>query len=345
MKHRLIASVAALSLGILPLAVLPLASPALANDTMAELRTGGLAYVMTSDVAMVEEDLFLSMDEVRVDYVFQNNSDKDVESIIAFPMPDIAAQPNVNIAIPDFEADNFLGFSVIQDGKAIKPELQQRVSALSVDYTELLKSRNVPLLPYSEKTLEALKTLSPDVLKDWEAKGLVFPDTYDAGQGMQTVYTPMWTMQSVYWWKTKFPVKKPVRVSHRYKPSVGGTVAISFLSEDKTNETYASYKDRYCIDDAFLKTAVKLEKASQTGGPYYTESWLSYVLKTGANWGGTIGKFKLTIDKGKPENYLSLCANGIKKTGPTTFVMEKTDFWPEKDLDILLLVAGSPMQR
>ena len=37
MKHLLLATVAALCL----------AAPALANDTMAELRTGGLAYVIT----------------------------------------------------------------------------------------------------------------------------------------------------------------------------------------------------------------------------------------------------------------------------------------------------------
>lgn len=335
MKHLLLATVAALCL----------AAPALANDTMAELRTGGLAYVISTDVSMVEENLFLSMDEVRVDYVFQNSGDKDIESIIAFPMPDITARPESNVAIPDYETDNFLGFSVTQDGKAITPQLQQRVSALSVDYTDLLKASKVPFRPYADKTLEALKALPPETLKDWESKGLVYADTFDAGQGMQTVYTPMWTLQSVYYWKTTFPAKKPVRVSHRYKPSVGGTVAISFLSEGKTNETYASYKDRYCIDDAFLKTAMKLEKASRSGGPYYTESWLSYVLKTGANWGGSISKFKLTIDKGKPDNYLSLCADGIKKTGPTTFVMEKTDFWPEKDLDILFLVSNPPLQQ
>lgn len=317
------------------------AGPAVANDSMAELRTGGLAYVVTEDVSMVEENLFLSMDEVRVDYVFKNTSDKDVTSIIAFPMPDIVTQPESNVAVPDYEADNFLGFTVTQDGKAIQPQLQQRVSALSIDWTDELRSRKISVLPYSDKAMDDLKALPPETLKDWVGKGLLYADTFDAGQGWQTLYRPLWTLHSVYWWKTTFPAGKTVRVSHRYKPSVGGTVALSFIDQGKPGFNYDSYKTRYCLDDAFMKTAAKLEKAAPPDGPTYTEAWLSYVLKTGANWGGNISKFKLTIDKGKPENYVSLCADGIKKTGPTTFVMEKTDFWPEKDLDILFLLVPS----
>lgn len=320
--------------------MLAMSGQALANDTMAELRTGGLVFVESADVSMVEEELYLSMDEVRVDYVFRNTGDDDVTSIVAFPMPDIVTTPDSNVAIPDYQSDNFLGFTVTQDGQPIKPQLQQRISALSVDWTEELRRRNISLLPYSDKAEEDLKSLPKEILKEWSEQGLLFADSFDAGQGMQTIYRPNWTLHSTYFWKTTFPKGKDVHVSHRYKPSIGGTVAISFISEGKPNETYADYKTRYCMDDSFLKTATKLSKAAETGGAIYTEAWLSYILKTGANWGGMISKFKLTVDKGKPENYVSFCGEGVTKTGPTTFVMEKTDFWPQKDLDLLFLVKA-----
>ncbi|WP_137132336.1 DUF4424 domain-containing protein [Rhizobium sp. FY34] len=316
------------------------AAPALANDTMAELKTGGLVYVETSDVAMEQEDLYLSMTEVRVDYVFRNTSDKDVDSVIAFPMPDIQGSPDGMIAIPDMEVDNFLGFAVQQDGKTIQPALDQRVTALGVDRTEELRKANVPLLPYSDATASAITQLSPDMVQDWIAKGLLFADTYDAGKGWTTDYRPLWTLHSAYWWKTRFAAGKPVRVSHRYKPSVGATVAMSFISEGKPGYSYGEYRQRFCLDDAFMKTAAKLEKAAASGGPNYTEAWISYVLKTGANWGGSIGRFTLTIDKGDPKNFVSFCGEGVKKTGPTSFVLEKQDFTPEKDLDVLFLVAN-----
>ena len=85
------------------------AAPAFANDSTAELGTGGLVLSRTDAVEMQSEDLFLSRDKVTVDYVFKNTSDNDIDTIVAFPMPDIEGNPNVVPSIPQ-EGDNFLGF-------------------------------------------------------------------------------------------------------------------------------------------------------------------------------------------------------------------------------------------
>ena len=34
---------------------------------------------------------------------------------------------------------------------------------------------------------------------------------------------------------------------------------------------------------------------------------------------------------------VSFCGEGIKKIGPTTFEMVKEDFWPQEELNILIL--------
>jgi hypothetical protein len=316
------------------------ATPALANDTTAELTTGGLTFVQTADVTMAEENLYVSREMVKVDYVFVNNSGKDVESVIAFPMPDVTGGSESDIAYGDPEADNFLGFSVVQDGKPIKPELQQRVFAGDIDRTAELVAAKIPLLPYSDKTAAALKALPQDVKDRFIAEGLARVDEYDAGQGWQKDLTPTWTLRSAYWWKTTFPSGKPVKVSHRYTPSVGGTVAMSFIENGKPAYDYKEYTSRYCIDSDFMKTAAKLEAKQKAGGPYYTEQWLSYILTTGANWSGPIGKFKLTIDKSKPQDFVSFCGKGVKKVGPTTFEISATDFTPDKDLHVLFLTSG-----
>ena len=90
--------------------------PALANDFVAGLGAGGLILGRTDAITMDKEDLFISMDEVKVDYVFRNTTDKDVETIVAFPMPDIAANPHWMPNLPDDTSDNFLGFEVSVDG-------------------------------------------------------------------------------------------------------------------------------------------------------------------------------------------------------------------------------------
>ena len=121
------------------LLALLIAGPVLANDTMAEMKTGGLSYLQSPDIAMEQEDLFISPTEVRVDYVFHNTSDKDVEGVVAFPMPEITGGPDGDMALDDRESDNFLGFSVSQDGKPITPTLQQRVTAIGVDWNQSME--------------------------------------------------------------------------------------------------------------------------------------------------------------------------------------------------------------
>ena len=326
------------TLSLAALAVLVLNAPCLANDTMAEMKTGGLVYVQSEDVVMEKEDLFLSMAEVRVDYVFRNTSDHDVEGVVAFPMPDLVGSPESMADTGDTETDNFLGFSVTQDGQDITPQLDQHVVAMSIDRTEDLRAAGIPLLPFAEKTVEAIAAASAQTRQDLVAKGLVLASSYEQDGKRVTEYTPVWTLRSTYWWKTVFPKSGTVRVSHRYKPSVGGTVGLS--SYDGATPEGVERNAQYCVDKDFAKTAVRIGKAHEAGkGPYYTENWMSYVLSTGANWSGPIGHFSLTVDKGAPDNFVSFCGAGVKKVGPTTFRMEATDFNPEKDIDILFLVA------
>jgi hypothetical protein len=239
-----------LKLFTLLVAAAAIASPALANDTMAEVKTGGLIFAQSDDVSMAEEDLFISSSEVRVAYVFENTSDKDVESLVAFPMPDIAGQVDNNSAISDYDSDNFLHFSTVQDGKPITANLQQRVISLGIDVTDEFAKRGIPFLPFSQKTHDALAKLPENVRKDWIARGLVYPMAEgDANGAAKVDLVPLWTLRSTYWWRTVFPAGKKVSVEHRYKPAVGGTVAISFLENgEPKGERFEEYSRKYCLD-------------------------------------------------------------------------------------------------
>jgi len=319
---------------------------ALANDTTAQLATGSLVFTQSYDITMAKEDLYISPEEVRVNYVYHNNSDKDVETIVAFPMPDMRGTMSENYAYGDvasdsntFEKENWLDFKVSQDGVDIEPELQQRVTVAGIDMTDVLVKHNIPFLPLSRKTYDVVNALPADVLADLQSRGLVMVDTIDQGNGAEQDVTPLWTLSEVYYWKTKFPAGADVKVQHSYKPSVGGTVAVTFLDENGEPDGQISeeYKKKYCIDDDFIKTAQKLPRGYEEGKPYYTEAWISYILTTGSNWDGPIADFTLTVDKGKEDSYVSFCGTDVKKVGPTTFQMKATDFYPEKDLDILLL--------
>lgn len=172
--------------------------------------------------------------------------------------------------------------------------------------------------------------------------GLVIPMEYDAGQGMVTDYQPIWTLRSTYSWEAVFPVGETVTVTHRYRPSAGGTVGVVFLGEPYDGyDPAAEYAKKYCTDESFL-SAVQRTLASPDE-PYsapFTETWLSYIWSTGANWSGPIRNFRLTVDKGRAENLVSFCWDGkVTRTSPTTFEMEATDFYPpwSRELEILIL--------
>lgn len=327
--------------GLIALSVAGMAAisaPAFANDTTAQLGAGGLIIGRSDQIAMESEDLFISTEKVTVDYVFRNNSDKDVETLVAFPMPDIEGSPYANVDIPVDASDNFLGFSVSIDGQEVKPELQHSAFAVGLDIGKELDANGVPYFPFGDATLKALEKLAPEVAADWQNRGLITLNEYDDGSGMKSVREPLWQLRSTYWWKASFPAGKPVKVAHSYKPSVGGTAGVSFYTDGKFQGQYDDYKRKYCLDEGFERAVEKAAKNAGDGYPPYTETWLSYVLTTGGNWAlGTIGKFKLTIDKGDPANIVSFCGAGVKKIGPTTFEMTATDFYPERDIEILIL--------
>lgn len=323
---------------VLAAAGMAAAGPALANDSVAELGTGGLVLARSDTVSMASEDLYLSPEKVTVDYVFRNNSDKDVDTVVAFPLPDIEGNPDVIPSIPQ-EADNFLGFEVTVEDKPVAPQLEQKAFAAGLDVSAELKANGIPFYPFGQAATEALAKLPQQVADDWRARGIIAVDEYDDGSGWKSVRTPYWLLRSAYWWRTTFPAGKDVHVSHRYKPSLGGTVALTFYWGGKFQGQYEDYKRRYCLDADFEKAVRKAESTPDAdGNPPLFETRLSYILSTGGNWAtGTIGKFRLTVDKGHANSLVSFCGKGVRKTGPTTFEMTAEDFDPEHDLDILIL--------
>lgn len=318
---------------------LAIAWPALANDSMAELGAGGLILVKTDAVAMESEDLYISEEAVRVDYVFRNRTDADVDSLVAFPMPDIGGDPNANVAIPEPAADNFLGFETSADGRPIQPQLEQKAFAAEIDVTDELTQHGVPLFPYAEGVEAALDGVPGEVRDDWIARGIIAVETYDdTGTGMVDHLTPTWRLKSTYWWRMRFPAGEKVSVSHSYRPSVGGSVGLGFIEDGKPGgPEYRRYREKYCLDDSFNKAVARQIARTPEGQMPFTETWLSYILTTGGNWATTIENFRLTIDKGTPGALVSFCGEGVKKTGPTTFEMSATDFYPQRDLHVLIL--------
>ncbi len=330
-----------------------LAVPAVGNDTTAQLGAGGLVFVTNEQIKMASEDLYISPTEVRVTYEFENTSDEDQHILVAFPMPDIQGSGDFMVDVPiqrtRYEGaepiedpDNLFGFATTFNGAPVEAELHQYVFNNNIDYTERLRGLGVPLEPFGEPTYAALEALDKADISELTRLGLIFSYEFDAGNGTEIDIVPLWTLRSTYSWEATF---KPgiSDVVHTYRPSVGGTVATTFVpskGDDYANERHAEYVKKYCVEDSLI-AGLRKQAVTQDGWtnyPYY-ENWISYIWSTGNNWSGAIGKFTLTVDKGSTDNLVSFCGEGVKKIGPTTFQMTATDWWPpyDRELEILLL--------
>jgi len=315
-------------------------APAAANDSSAELAIGGLTFVRNDDIEMRSEDLYISAAEIRVRYRFHNRSPRDVVLLVAFPLPEIRLDSDdANISVPTDDPVNIVGFATTADGRPVDAQVEQRVFAAGVDRTDYLRGLGVPLAPHLEAAGVALDHL-PAARRDEIVKlGLAEITEFDAGKGVERHLSPRWGLRTTFHWQQRFAAGAETVIEHRYKPSVGASVQTSLGSPPSAREPWVGeYRRKYCIDQAFMGSIERVRRATKSEfGPPLSEQRIDYVLKTGANWAGPIGEFRLVIDKGEPSNLVSFCADGVRKTGATTFEVSASDFTAERELEVLIV--------
>ena len=327
-----------------------------ANDSSAELSTGGLVLTKNDAIELRAEDLFISSQQVRVAYRFFNTTSAPVQIVVAFPLPDVTYEGiDDMIAIPKVSApENFLGFATTVNGQPVTARVEQKVFAKDVERTRELRELDVPLAPYLENLPDRLDALPPESRKKLVELGLAVGETEYVGEKPVGHLNPTWTLKTTYYWDQVFPPGE-TKIEHRYAPSVGvsmgSTVSSRFVAEAlRKADPDEDYRDEidefnehgrtYCLDDGFIQSARRIEKSLPQKIPLI-ERRIAYVLKTAANWSGPIKAFRLVVDKQYPDNLVSFCGQGVRKIGPTTFEMTKTDFTPTQDLSILILATHS----
>jgi hypothetical protein len=335
--------------------ILPLflSSPLDANDSSAAIGLGGLTLTQNDAISMDSEDLFISRELVTVKYRFTNSSSKDVETLVSFPLPAI---PNGidgylgDQSYPNWQED--LQFKTLVDGKPVQLSYREMVSIIgdtaAKDVRPRLKQLGWRVDSWNDYVFhEKLEALSASEKAALVKEGLLKKDpNYDHWQ-------PNWQVQAHVTRKQVFPAGKTIAVEHSYKPIAGGSVGGMMLKRYRTEKgsNFAEYAKAYCIDkpllagfDKKIAAQVKREKAKGEDGmgDAYSELWLSYVLKSGANWKGPIKDFRLVVDKDTPGNLLSMCMTGVKKISPTRFEVRKSNFEPAQDLDILIVQFYEP---
>ena len=318
--------------------------PVYANDSAAAMAAGGLDLIKNDQVRMVSEVLRIAPRLVDVDYVFENTGASDVTTLVAFPLPELDAVSQVPVNIPFPGTANLVGFQVWIDGHEIKPDIEVRAFSRAGEITAELRRLAVdPIVP---------KILDPKR-----------PELKKALLGMQLLYDddiPAWTVKVSFHWQQTFPAGKQVTIKHRYRPIYG----LHYIPVDDSIRDFDALKGsikrsdlggQWCYDQSFNVAELTLldrqrkiwinnkalgSKAHSSAISYEN---VQYVLKTGANWHGPIGRFELQIDKAAADLVSTCPIPGLRlQPAPYGFNAVASDYTPTSDLDIIF-VSGSSL--
>jgi hypothetical protein len=318
-----------------------LSTQSFADDSSASLAAGGVVLTQAADIRMAKEDLYVSPKEVRIRFEFVNDTAHDIDTVVAFPLPDIDTSEFTESPLGTVSLDpvNFVNFAVVADGRKIVPEVDQRAFYQGRDVTAVVLSADVPLNLTAPKFGDAMDHLSPAQRRILEGAGLADHESGDAEH-------PHWLVRTKFWWRQKFPAGRTVVLEHSYQPVTGQSFFTSYdLSADPKQSQY--WTANYCLDPATrsaIASRIGGKTASQEAGGMMLAFTTDYILMSGNNWKGPIGHFHLTLDKQKPDDILSLCWDGdLRKTGATTFEATRENFAPKSNIRLLVL-ENAPKQ-
>jgi hypothetical protein len=164
----------------------------------------------------------------------------------------------------------------------------------------------------------------------------------------------------------KFPAKSITKVVHEYKPDISVYVPMFSILDmpDALNSLHilkekdeefldmreqqivaeldcVNKKDALDILDGWEKT---LREKYPEGNFSHSDHWfstrvLSYILKTGKNWNGRIGKFRMEVNTGNTEAILrpssiDACFEGLRRVSNSTYIFEAEDYLPNSNISI-----------
>jgi len=330
--------VKAVVLAIPAACVLLSCKPTDANDAAAETAAGGIQLRHEARIAMQKERLSIARDKVTVEYEFMNESDKDVTTEVAFPIPAYGLDPEDTAGKRDFG-----DFRVWVESREVQYQTDARARLGNRDVTDVLRRYNIDVATFGNYGDEddpgpnyQIAKLPGPARANLMGLGLIEKDLY-----------PKWLVAKTYYWSQTFPAHQVLHVRHEYKPVVGfqGFKAAMLSRELKSA----------CVDPSLEKklsaaiAAGLKSSARMSGDDYVNATWVKYILTTANTWKGPIHDFELVVEKPAPEKpvsgqpangrggdySVSFCWDGpVEHPDQTHFIAHKTDFVPSRELTV-----------
>jgi hypothetical protein len=295
---------------------------------------------------MAKEVLKISPSRVQVDYVFRNDTDKDVTTEVAFPIPPYTNGPNEWTA----KQASFSDFALIIDGKPAKFQTDARALLNGRDVTSILNGDKIDIPTFGHWDWK--KDLAPEFSRVpmTERYKLISLGLFDQDEPWGN-----WTVRLQYHWTQAFPAHSTVHIHHEYTP-VGGFALMTLDAVQKAlhqpGQTDPSLKasaedlnllSSFCPDASLLRTLEKSMVSAQGEDSIYAHPhWIDFILTSANTWKRPIEDFTLIVERGalyagEHKALVSFCSPrhaDVKKLGESEFELHLNNFVPTSELRI-----------
>lgn len=303
---------------LLSLALTLLAVPARADNSMAALGAGGIELLRSDHIMLDEQGLFLSSRRIRTRFLFRNEGDGDITTLVSIVIPDIF--PESLFKRDDIPLLEALDFSVTVNGRKHQPKADVRAILHGLDVTDQLRELGVRLgddLSFRSLIPVDLDAKAQTVLK---AEGMLHPFFPEL---------PGWDTRLRLYWEQTFPVGVQVEIEHAYTPFLG-TENIG-----PENLDVASVAEAVCLDGERRQRARAL-----LGKPGSQVRNLDYVLSAGSNWKGPIRALVVTIEKQHEADVVTTCLPGLKSRNAMSYDVHMKNVTLPQDIHVLFIESA-----
>ena len=304
-----------------------------ADDGASSIAAGGVVVLAKEPrITMAREKLEISADKIRVEYEFRNDSDADVTTLVAFPIPDYVL--SMEQIEPGWQG--FDDFVLSVNGERVPFQTQSRALVKGRDVTEILGKLQIDVASFghakSNDESPQIHRLSRTGHLRLEKLGII-----DSGSD-----GALWTVKKKYFWTQTFPAHKPTVIRHEYRPVLGSTNSIRYALGDDPDKASVKEVQSMCVDGP-LREALK--GAAKAPRDYSSYSYVDFILTSANTWKQPIEDFTLIITRPKSSasqrTFVSFCWDGpVRKPDADHFEARATKFVPHKELRIGFFTLG-----
>jgi hypothetical protein len=323
-------------------------SSALADDAAASISAGGLVVLKREDrITMAWEVLTIGLQKVRVDYEFRNDTDEDVTTVVAFPIPPYALEAQER----SIKEQGFDDFRLRIEGQPARFQVESRATLKGRDVTAILNKYGIDVATFGhfdDVHFQArdIRRLSPAQRMSLIKAGIIGSDA-DSDDAN-------WTVEKKYYWTQTFPAHGTIHISHEYSPVVGynfvSTDEFRALRHDPPVPAPNAQIDRstvtelksVCLDEGLRSN---LESASAHSGEGYGHiNYVDFILTSANTWKQPIVDFTLFVERPiekDQRDVVSFCwPSPVEKVNASRFKATATNLIPQHELRIGFFQVG-----